>query len=117
MKITAHSRKIGNLLITMLLLVASSSTFSATNCGTRYIQQLLAGPRHGAMMRLDATCGASNWVCLDPVGEKMSASEVEWLHKFVLESYLHNDPIQVSVDGTASACNGGYSVVEDVRTP
>jgi hypothetical protein len=109
--------KAGKLLATMLLLVASSSTFSATNCGTRYITQLLAGPRHGAMMRLDAVCGNDTWVCLDPVGEKMSASELQWLHNFVLESYVNNAPIQVSVDGTASACNGHYAVVEDVRTP
>ena len=117
MKTKAQFGKAGKLLVTILLLVASSSAFSATDCGNRYILQLLAGPRHGAMMRLDATCGASVWVCLDPVGEKMSASEVEWLHNFVLESYLSNDPVHVSVDGTARACNGGYSVVEDVRTP
>jgi hypothetical protein len=109
-----------------LILATVCSTFSSPaaavqSCGEVTIAQMLAGPRHGSMMRVsNPSCGpASGWICLDPDPQYVTAEKSKRLYALLLSLYLTNRPFQLSIhEGTfASACNGGYPVVEDVRTP
>lgn len=112
-------RKIKLMFLTALFL--SNSIFAEVQrCGKVAIVKLLAGPRHGAMMRVsNYGCGNNGWVCLDPDAEFMSANESERLFSFILASKLANLPIDLTayVNVNPKACNGSYPTVEDVRTP
>jgi hypothetical protein len=108
----------------MLLAVGgslASPSQAVQNCGEVTVAQLLAGPRHGSMMRVsNPSCGpASGWICLDPDPQSVTPEKSKRLYALLLSLYLTNRPFQLSIhEGTfASACNGGYPVVEDVRTP
>jgi hypothetical protein len=91
------------------------------DCGQVTVAQLLAGPRHGSMMRVsNPSCGpGGGWICLDPDPQYLTPEKSKRLYALLLSLYLTNRPFQLSVnEGTfATACNGGYPVVEDVRTP
>jgi hypothetical protein len=99
----------------------STPAIAVQDCGQVTVAQLLAGPRHGSMMRVSNTsCGpAGGWICLDPDPQYVTPEKSKRLYALVLSLYLTNRPFQLSVnEGTfATACNGGYPVVEDVRTP
>ncbi len=103
----------------MLLIVSSLNAYGTVeNCGSVTINEILTGPRHGAMMRVSNTeCGNTGYVCLDPNGETMSKEESDRLFSFVLSNYMAGKPLRVQVytDVYAQAC-GSYPVVEDVRT-
>jgi len=115
--------------LTVLLLSGSINVSYAVNhrfdCGTVKILEVITGPRHGAMMRVDnANCKATpaattnGWVCLDPDAEHMSAAESERLFAEIMSMYLANRSILLSVytGKTSIACNGPYPVLEDVRS-
>jgi len=109
-----------------LMLLAVCGSFSAPaqavqDCGQVTVAQLLAGSRHGSMMRVsNSACGpAGGWICLDPDPQYVTAEKSKRLYALLLSLYLTNRPFQLSIyESTfASACNGGYPVVEDLRTP
>jgi hypothetical protein len=90
------------------------------SCGDVTVVELLAGPRHGSMMRVsNPSCGpASGWICLDPDPQHVTPEKSKRLYALMLSLYLTNRPFNLSIhEGTAAtACNGGYPVVEDART-
>jgi len=108
-----------NLSASLLLLSLFGQSAYAKDCGMVTIENILAGPIHGSMMRIsNHSCGkGSGWVCLDPNGEHMSVAESQRLFSFVLSMYLHGRPVRVDIsEGVyAHACNGAYPVVADVR--
>jgi hypothetical protein len=99
--------------------LVSVSSVMALDCGQVDIINMLAGPRHGSMMQVsNLSCGASGWVCLDPAAQYMTQEESRRLYAFLLEQYMANRSVRLSVfDGLyAIACGSGYPVVEDVRS-
>jgi hypothetical protein len=102
--------------------LASAPVGAAVDCGQVTIIRMLAGTRHGSMMQVSNTsCGgaASGWICLDPDPQYTTPEKSRRQHALLLAHYLTNRPIMLSIhDGLfASACSGGYPVVEDIRTP
>src|SRR4051812_9118487 len=99
----------------------STQAIAVQDCGQVTVAQLLAGPRHGSMMRVsNPSCGSGGgWICLDPDPQYVTPEKSKRLYALLLSLYLTNRPFQLSInEGTfATACNGGYPVVEDVRTP
>ena len=115
------TRFLRRLVLGMLVLFASFSPPAAAvqDCGQVTVAQLLGGPRHGSMMRVSNTsCGPGGWICLDPDPQYLTPEKSKRLYALLLSLYLTNRPFQLSInEGTfATACNGGYPVVEDVRT-
>ena len=108
-----------NLFFCALILSANVVAANQMDCGVVTINDVLTGPRHGAMMRVSNNlCGNGGWLCLDPNAEYMTENESDRLFSFVLSSYMADKKIKVwaYTDVYASAC-GSYPVVEDVRTP
>ena len=109
------------IIVIALFILCSGQVSAATKeCGVVSITKVLAGPRHGEMMQVSSTsCGSSGWVCLDPDAQHMSVRESDRLFSFILANKMANKSIQLSVytDVFATACGGGFPVVEDVRTP
>ena len=106
-------------ILLLVITLFSAEAMAAVSCGVVSINQVLTGPRHGAMMLVsDQTCGYSGWVCLDPDAEHMSSNESQRLFSFVLSQKMANKNILLSVHENiyTAACNGPYPVVEDVRT-
>ena len=111
-------RKIKFILVSILVFLSVSSANASVDCGQVDIENILAGPRHGAMVQVNnPSCGFGGWVCLDPDGQHMSVEESKRLYTFVLIQYMQNRPIKLSfLDGVyASACGSNYPIVEDVR--
>lgn len=110
-------RYLALLFISLIPLQSQARTY----CGVVTIEQMLTGARHGAMMRVSGS--ACNWVCLDPDAEILSERESNMMFSFLTSKYLSKQPINLTVfSGSdaqqyATACNGPYPVVEDVRTP
>ena len=90
------------------------------SCGDVTVVEFLTGPRHGSMVRVrNPSCGpASGWICLDPDPQYVTPEKSKRVHTLLLAMYLTNRPFNLSIfEGTfATACNGGYPVVEDMRT-
>lgn len=104
-------------LVALLGVVLAAPVYASKQfCGVVSIEQVLTGPRHGAMMRVSGACG---WVCLDPDAQYMSKPESERLFAQVLAAYSSKQKVHLHVwsNKFAIACNGGYKVVEDLRTP
>lgn len=102
--------------MTMLPHAAASHAPSERSCGDVNIEQVLVGPRYGAMMRVSGS--RCNWVCLDPEAEVMSQEVSDRVFSFVLSHEMVNTKVRVRVyrNETASAC-GNYPVVSYIRTP
>ena len=89
------------------------------SCGVVTIENLLTGPRHGAMMRVsNHSCGNGGWLCLDPNGEVMTLEESKLLFSFILANKMAGTQIAVTAytDVYANSC-GSYPVIEDARYP
>lgn len=105
------------------LLLIVLNTFSicyaqVLTCNNVTITEVLAGPRHGAMLKLsDEKCGNHGYVCLDPNAEFMSSEVSARLYSFSLAMYLSKQPVSISYDLVKKpvSCNGGFPVVDDIR--
>ena len=90
------------------------------SCGDVTVVEFLSGPRHGSMVRVsNPSCGpASGWICLDPDPQHMTAEKSKRIHALLLAMHLTNRPFNLSIHEAtfATACNGGYPIVEDMRT-
>ena len=115
------------IVITFIILVGNlNTTFAAVlhDCGLVKIEEVITGPRHGAMMRVsNVNCkppgsATNGWVCLDPNGEHMTLAESERLFAEITSLYLANRSIQLSIydDIFVPGCGGNYPVLEDVRS-
>lgn len=90
------------------------------SCGVVTIEKLLAGPKHGAMMRVDnpACVGHEGWICLDPDAQHMSQAESDRMFSFLLAYHLSGKQIQITIEPEVSTSScGTYAIIEDVRTP
>jgi len=90
------------------------------NCSASSIEQIITGPKHGALINLvDNECGNNGYVCLDIEGEYSSKEKSRVALAFLFTSYATEKRIQVTVDLDIkpASCNGNYPMIDDIRTP
>jgi hypothetical protein len=98
--------------------MSTASCGQTTYCGDVSIVRVLTGLHHGTMMEITPSCGpAGIWICLDPEGQFMSKEVSKRLFAQVLtyEATKQKFNLAVRVDLNATACNGPYAVLEDLR--
>ena len=104
----------------IVALFCSPSVFAKTlqDCGMVKIEQIITGPRHGALLNIDNnSCGNSGYVCLDINGEYASKFIAQAAYSFALANKMANKKVNITVDKAFNpkACNGAYPVIEDIR--
>jgi len=105
----------------LMLIVLLSSIVEAKNiqnCGNVEIEQVITGPRHGALLNLSNNdCGNSGYVCIDIEGLYSSKEKGQAAYAFALASKMADKRIHVSVDlDYKPASCGSYPVIEDIRS-
>jgi hypothetical protein len=96
----------------------ASAQLSVTyaDCGVTAIGEVLSGPRHGAMVRVENTaCGTGGWVCLDSNSVHLTPATSKRVFDLITLQYALGKPIYLTHYIGKSEC-GGYPVIEDVRT-
>jgi len=107
-----------NILILLVVVFVSGNAQSAAprvDCGLVDIEDILTGPRHGALMEVsNPNCGGG-WVCLDPESEFTSVNVSKRMFSFVLANQMAGNKVRVyiSPDKLSTAC-GNYPVVETI---
>ena len=107
-----------NILILIILLSPIVAAKNIQNCGKVEIEQVITGPRHGALLNLSSNdCGNSGYVCIDIEGLYTSKEKGQAAYAFALASKMAAKSVHVSVDlDYKPASCGNYPVVEDIRS-
>lgn len=85
-------------------------------CRPATIVNVLAGPRHGAMIAVEGGGCGKAWICMDPDGENMSKEQSARAYSLAISLFLSKTPVFVGFQPNVrpAACRG-YPLLEDLR--
>ncbi len=113
-------KTLSKLILVFGILLTPHAYAETQYCGKVKIVNFLSGPAHGSMMKVsNPSCGTHDgWVCLDPGAQHMTPEISKRVYAQVLAYHMADKEfwLGVSLDKSATGCNGPYPVIADLRT-